>query len=127
MHELAGYVALEGRDFSLSAPPIDHAFDTHRNRIDRFDEIIVRMLSERAKLALELARVKSSLGLPVLAPARESAVLKHVRQVESGPLGAEAIGRIYEAIIKEMRDIASTARAREGTVNERAKQSVRVV
>jgi chorismate mutase len=108
MHDLAGYVALEGRAFSLFAPPIGTAFETHRHRIDRFDAIIVRMLSERAKIALELARVKSRLQLPVLAPEREAAVLDHVQRLNSEPISPDAIARIYSVIIREMRDLAAS-------------------
>lgn len=109
MHGLAGYVALEGRGFSLFAPPLGAAFDTHRRRIDRFDEIIVRMLSERAKVALALAQVKSELHLPVLAAEREAAVLEHVQHVDAGPLSPEAIARIYAVIIDEVRGCAAAA------------------
>ena len=127
MHDLAGYVALEGRVFSLFAPPIGTAFETHRRRIDRFDEIIVRMLSERAKIALELAQVKSRLHLPVLAPDREAAVLDHVQRLDSRPIGPDAIARIYSVIIREMRDLATSATVGKELSREASEQPIETV
>ncbi len=78
--------------------------DDLRKDIDRVDEVLVRLLNERARCACEIGQLKKTLGLEVYQPEREKEVLQHVREVAcEGPLGPEAIGRLFERIIDEAR------------------------
>ena len=47
-----------------------------RKRILEVDEALVELVGERKELVLEIGRLKSELGLPVLDPAREAAVVR---------------------------------------------------
>ncbi len=78
--------------------------DELRDDIDRVDEVIVRLLNERARVAVEIGRIKKELKVPIYQPDREKQVLAHVRGVASeGPLGPDAIARLFERIIDEAR------------------------
>ena len=78
--------------------------DDLRRDIDRVDEVLVRLLNERARCACEIGRLKKQLGVDVYQPDREKQVLEHVRSVAAeGPLGPEAIARLFERIIDEAR------------------------
>jgi chorismate mutase-like protein len=78
--------------------------DQLRKDIDRIDEVLVRLLNERARVACEVGRVKKEQGVQVYQPEREKEVLEHVRGVAcEGPLGPDAIGRLFERIIDEAR------------------------
>ncbi len=78
--------------------------DDLRNDIDRVDEVLVRLLNERARVVCEIGRLKKEIGAEVYQPEREKQVLAHVRSVAiEGPLGAEAIARLFERIIDEAR------------------------
>jgi chorismate mutase-like protein len=78
--------------------------DELRDDIDRVDEVLVRLLNERARVACEIGRIKKEQGIEVYQPEREKQVLEHVRSIASeGPLGAEAIARLFERIIDEAR------------------------
>ena len=78
--------------------------DDLRNDIDRVVEVLVRLLNERARVACEIGRIKKELGVEVYQPEREKQVLAHVRGIASeGPLGADAIARLFERIIDEAR------------------------
>jgi chorismate mutase len=78
--------------------------DDLRRDIDRVDEVLVRLLNERARCVCEIGRLKKELNVDVYQPEREKEVLRHVRQVASeGPLGPDAIGRLFERIIDEAR------------------------
>jgi chorismate mutase len=78
--------------------------DELRDDIDRVDEVIVRLLNERARVAVEIGQLKKSLNLPIYQPDREKQVLAHVRSIASeGPLGPDAIARLFERIIDEAR------------------------
>jgi chorismate mutase len=75
-----------------------------RRDIDRVDEVLVRLLNERARCACEIGRLKKDLGVEVYQPEREKQVLEHVRSVAAeGPLGPDAIVRLFERIIDEAR------------------------
>ena len=75
-----------------------------RRDIDRVDEVLVRLLNERARCVCEIGELKKAAGLEIYQPDREKDVLKHVRDLASeGPLGPEAIARLFERIIDEAR------------------------
>lgn len=78
--------------------------DDLREDIDRIDEVLVRLLNERARVACEVGRRKKEEGIAVYQPDREKQVLEHVRSIAiEGPLGPEAISRLFERIIDEAR------------------------
>ena len=80
--------------------------DDLRNDLDRVDEVLVRLLNERARVACEIGRMKKELGIEVYQPEREKQVLAHVRGIAAeGPLGADAIARLFERIIDEARGL----------------------
>jgi chorismate mutase len=74
-----------------------------RQRIDRLDEELVRLLSARAACALEIGREKKLAGLEVYQPSRETEVLANVQRINTGPLDNRAIKRLFERIIDEAR------------------------
>jgi chorismate mutase len=78
--------------------------DDLRKDIDRVDEVLVRLLNERARCVCEIGRLKKQQGIDIYQPDREKDVLTHVRAVGcEGPLGPDAIGRLFERIIDEAR------------------------
>ena len=77
--------------------------DELRARIDVIDKEMVRLLNERAKAAIEIAKFKNSKGLPIYAPDREATVLRRVVEQGGGPLSPSAIGSIYREIISATR------------------------
>lgn len=80
--------------------------DQLRQRIDELDERLVELLNERAACALRIGEMKQALGLDIYQPDRESQVLGHVRahgQAIKGPLGGDALTRLFERIIDEAR------------------------
>ena len=80
-----------------------------REAIDRVDEVLVRLLNQRAKYAIEIGEVKAILGAPIYAPEREKEVLQHVEKTSDGPLEPEAIRRLFERVIDESRRIEREA------------------
>ena len=91
--------------------------DDLRNDIDRVDEVLVRLLNERARVACEIGRIKKELGIEVYQPEREKQVLAHVRGIAAeGPLGADAIARLFERIIDEARRLERRLIHGEGEV-----------
>ena len=80
--------------------------DDLRDDIDRVDEVLVRLLNERARVACEIGKLKKAQGIDLYQPEREKQVIDHVRSVATeGPLGPEAIARLFERIIDEARTL----------------------
>ena len=84
-----------------------------RDAIDRVDEVLVKLLNQRAKYAVEIGEIKGLLSLPIYAPEREKQVLQQVEAASTGPLHGEAVRRLFERIIDESRRVErETAHAR---------------
>ena len=80
-----------------------------REAIDRVDEVLVKLLNQRAKYAVEIGEIKGHLSLPIYAPEREKEVLQHVEGESLGPLAGDAIRRLFERIIDESRRVEREA------------------
>lgn len=70
-----------------------------RVQIDAIDTQLLRLLNERATLALEVGRIKSRDGLPIYAPDREMSLLRGLVERNEGPLTPTAIRAIYREIM----------------------------
>jgi len=87
----------------------EREIDRIRDAIDRVDAVIVRLLNQRAKYAIEIGEIKGVLGLPIYAPEREQQVLHHVEKTCEGPLDAPTMRRLFERIIDESRSVERKA------------------
>jgi chorismate mutase len=87
----------------------EREMDRIRDAIDRVDDVIVRLLNQRAKYAIEIGEIKGTLGLPIYAPEREKDVLHHVEKTSEGPLDGHAMRRLFERIIDESRRVERKA------------------
>jgi chorismate mutase len=74
-----------------------------RIRIDELDRQLVDLLSERARSAQIIGRMKAATSLPVYEPDRERVVYANVRAANKGPLPDIELTHIYERIIDVMR------------------------
>lgn len=76
-----------------------------RRRIDEVDLLILELLNQRTRVVEIIGRVKQECGMPVYEPKREDQVYRNVIGSNHGPLPAEAVKRIFERIIDEMRTL----------------------
>jgi len=76
-----------------------------RRKIDDLDRRLVALLSERARAAVEIGKLKRHTNLPVYEPDRERIVFSNVQEANQGPLPSRDLVRIYERIIDVMRNI----------------------
>ena len=79
--------------------------DEYRVLIDEVDRRIVALLNERTLVVEEIGRVKRASGLPIYEPKREEEVFANVTGTNHGPMSSDALRRIFERIIDEMRRI----------------------
>ena len=62
-----------------------------RARIDELDQQLIKLLNERAKVVVEVGRVKRAGNTPIYVPDRERRVLEQVRSYNQGPLPNKCI------------------------------------
>jgi chorismate mutase len=75
--------------------------DDLRQRMDAIDDELLRLFNERAKVALEIGRVKKDLGLPIYVPSREEQIITRIQQENPGPLSPTSITRLYQQLFQE--------------------------
>ena len=76
-----------------------------RQQIDSLDQRIVELVQERARVVEEVGDIKREAHLPVTVPSREQQVIAKAQDLaKGGPLPAEAVGRIYQKLVEEMRN-----------------------
>jgi chorismate mutase len=90
-------------------PAAEGAIERLRQNIDSVDEVLVKLLNQRAKWALEIGLVKKASGIPIYQPDREAKVVSHVVAANRGPLEDAAIQRLFERVIDESRRLERTA------------------
>lgn len=81
--------------------------DALRERLDILDERILSLLSERAKVIIQVADFKHHHNIPTYVPEREMAIIERLRIANPGPLPDDAVERIYRSILEEMRKFES--------------------
>lgn len=79
--------------------------EEYRVLVDEVDRRIVDLLNERTRVVEDIGRVKREARLPIYEPKREDQVFANVADANVGPLTPEAVRRIFERIIDEMRTI----------------------
>ncbi len=73
--------------------------DAIREDIDGIDRDLVRLLSRRAELAIEVGHTKRKAGTPFFVPERERTIFERLARENPGPLTAKQLHAIYREII----------------------------
>lgn len=85
-----------------------------RKEIDKIDSMILKLLNERSSLALKIGEIKKLHKIPVYDPKREKEILERLINENSGPLGKQAVIRLFERIIDEARSLERVKAREEG-------------
>ena len=84
-----------------------------REAIDEIDLHLLTLLNERTAIVERIGEIKQSLSLAVYEPKREDQVFHNVISHNTGPLPPEAVKRVFERIIDEMRTVQKIKIERE--------------
>ena len=76
-----------------------------RKKIDALDLKLLELLNQRTAVVEEIGRIKQHMSLPIYEPRREDQVFQNVLSHNGGPLSGEAVKRVFERIIDEMRNV----------------------
>lgn len=74
-----------------------------RRKIDEIDLEILRLISERGRLAIEISKAKRENASGVYDPAREREIKERLERANPGPLPPSSIAAIYREIISACR------------------------
>ena len=72
-----------------------------RDRIDALDDEILRLLNDRAKIALEIGELKQNGA--IYRPEREAQVLRRLQELNRGPMPAAAVARLFTEVMSACR------------------------
>jgi chorismate mutase/prephenate dehydratase len=93
-----------------------------RARIDALDDQLLKVLSQRAALAQEVARIKG--GAHAYRPEREAQILRRLTAANRGPLPGAAVARVYAEVVSACRAMEAEFRVAflgpRGTYSEEA-------
>lgn len=70
-----------------------------RQRIDELDARIVEMLNDRARIVVEIGKIKRDGQSPIYAPDREQRVLEQIRRYNHGPLPDSCLDAIWRELM----------------------------
>ena len=76
-----------------------------RQSIDEIDVRILALINARTLVVEEIGRIKQGFAMPIYEPRREDEVFRNVTVNNGGPLSTEAVHRVFERIIDEMRGV----------------------
>lgn len=82
---------------------VKKSLETIRKEMRKKDEEIIRLLNERASLALEVGDVKRTDGIAPYDAAQENRVLNHLLRISRGALQKNALLNIYREILSSSR------------------------
>ena len=85
--------------------PIAQALAPLRAQIDSIDAQLLQLLSDRAKVALQVGAEKHARGEPVYHPEREAQVLARLAERNPGPLKTEGLQSIWREVMSACRAI----------------------
>lgn len=81
------------------------ALAKHRREIDAIDLELLELLNRRTRVVESIGEIKQAAGMPIYEPKREEDVFRSLSRNNRGPLAADALKRIFERIIDEMRSL----------------------
>lgn len=93
----------------MNRPDAEAELQRLRDAIDRVDEVLVKLLNQRVKYAIEIGELKKLLELPIYSPEREKEVLSNVERWSDGPVEPLSMRRLFERIIDEARRVEREA------------------
>ncbi len=70
-----------------------------RKRIDVLDSQLVKLLNERARIVIEIGKLKNKTGTPIYSPEREKEILAKVTKSNAGPLPDRCLAAIWRELM----------------------------
>jgi len=76
--------------------------EEYRKEIDKIDKAIVEYLNKRARVVLEIKRLKQENNIPLYDARREEELINNVAKYNKGPLYNDNVVQIFECILRNV-------------------------
>ena len=76
-----------------------------RQAINEIDEKILDLINQRLSVAKQIGEFKKQAGVQIKDSGREEEILNRLLAKNNGPVGADGLRNIFEAIIAECRNV----------------------
>jgi chorismate mutase len=73
--------------------------ETYRDQITALDEQLLATVNARIEQVAELRRYKEENGIAFLDPARETALVEHLKSLNEGPLSDEGVEELIRFVL----------------------------
>ncbi|MBV1750051.1 MAG: prephenate dehydratase [Desulfarculus sp.] len=87
------------------ANPSQEAIAALRDEIDQVDRELMALLNQRARLAMDIGRLKQAAGLAVFVPERECDLLDNLTKGNHGPLPDRYLLNVFREVISACRSV----------------------
>ncbi|MHC4354345.1 MAG: chorismate mutase, partial [Planctomycetota bacterium] len=75
------------------------SLDDLRKNIDELDHKLVKLLNERARVVVDIGKLKTKTDKPVYAPDREKEVFERISEANEGPLPNKCLMAIWRELM----------------------------
>ena len=89
-----------------------------RERIDRLDLQLLRLLNQRAVLALRVGQLKRQQGRPVFDRRREAEVLRRLTRANPGPFSSTSVAALFRDILRHSRQLEASTKVRAKNLSQ---------
>lgn len=76
--------------------------EEYRKEIDKIDKAIVEYLNKRARVVLEIKKLKQENNIPLYDARREEELINNVAKYNKGPLYNDNVVQIFECILRNV-------------------------
>jgi len=77
----------------------------YRVEIDRIDRQLMKLLNDRATVAIEIGKIKKNNNQPVYSPEREIKILEDLKIFNTGPISDQGLEKVFLRIFEEMKNL----------------------
>jgi 3-deoxy-7-phosphoheptulonate synthase/chorismate mutase len=110
-----------------SSRPVDPSLRGLRERIDRVNRDILRLVQQRGDLVLEVAALKDALGLDSYDPRREAEMVRELSSHQGGqpegPFSSHELETIFKALFAVSLELQRRSRSHAGPAEPGAEQT----
>ena len=98
------------RDSELPLHNKETGIDALRQAIDAIDRELLELLNRRARISLEVGKLKAGKSGPIFRPQREQNIIDSLAAQNSGPLPSQHVRSIWREIFSSSRSLQQTVR-----------------
>ncbi|MDF2699703.1 MAG: keto-3-deoxy-D-arabino-heptulosonate-7-phosphate synthase beta [Haloplasmataceae bacterium] len=98
-----------------------------RNEIDKINNELLKLLNERAKIAINIGEEKLKTGQPIYDPIREQQILETLIDKNDGPFSDETIISLFKEIFKASTNLQEVNNVKSSLVSRKMKKNDTII